>query len=75
MRRVDVAVDVLEHAGDLERAAKAAAIHQRLVAHQQSRRVKEASLARLERLERMVVRDIERWRGGARNPIRTPVSH
>jgi hypothetical protein len=73
MSRVDAAVDVLETAGDLERAAKAAAIHQRLAAHQQSRRVREASLARLERLERMVVRDIERWRGGAGDTIRTPV--
>jgi hypothetical protein len=68
MSRVDSAVDVFETVGDLERAAKAAAIHQRLAAHRPSQRTKEASLARLERLERMVVRDITRWRGGARNP-------
>lgn len=61
MDEVDEAVASFEATGDVERAAKASAVHLRLARHQSSRRVKEASLARLERYQRTAIRQVQGW--------------
>jgi hypothetical protein len=63
MDRLQPAIALYEEVGDIERAAKTAAIYVRLARHRTSRRLREASVARLERLQRMVVRDLDRWQG------------
>ncbi|MFL6124276.1 hypothetical protein [Actinophytocola sp.] len=63
MNRVEPAITYYEHSGDIERAAKTAAIFARLARHRVSKRLREAAIARLDRLDRLVVRDLRRWTG------------